>query len=243
MWSVDSMATHQPEASSMDQVRDLLMGTQLKDMETRFHRQEERFLREIAELREHVKTRAESLEKFMKSETASLLHRLQEEQTERAAALKNEQKERQDGIRTEQRERAEALKANKDERDQALAQLTTNLANQGDTLERRLTALSGTLDKVEQELRQLFLSENMRLTETVEEKYRDALNRLASTAAELRHDLVARSALSGLFTETAVKLSGEWPVNGPLPPAPGKPAAAPAPTPAAKGANVESQES
>ena len=69
------------ETAQMDQVRELLFGAQLKDMETRFRRQEERFLREIADSRDAMKTRLDSLENFMKSETATILHRLKEEHT------------------------------------------------------------------------------------------------------------------------------------------------------------------
>ena len=46
------MPNNASENTSMDQVRELLMGTQLKDMENRLLRQDERFVQEIADLRE-----------------------------------------------------------------------------------------------------------------------------------------------------------------------------------------------
>lgn len=207
------MAKSPPKADSMDQVRDLLLGTQLKDMETRFQRQEEHFLREISDLQNSFKNRLESLENFMKSETTSLLHRLQEEQSERGAALKNEQRERLESIKAEQRERAESLRNEQRERNESLAQITKDLANLEEASERKLAALSGTLDAAERELRQLLLSENSRLSEKVEEKYKDALNALSKTAAQIRHDMASRSAVSNLLTEMAVKLSGQWPMD------------------------------
>ena len=79
------MSDTTPDNASMDQVRELLMGTQLKDMENRILRQEERFKQEIADFRETVKNRLDSLESFMKSESSSLLHRLQEEKSERSS--------------------------------------------------------------------------------------------------------------------------------------------------------------
>ncbi|MCC8194370.1 MAG: hypothetical protein LIP28_06970 [Deltaproteobacteria bacterium] len=193
----------------MEQVRELLMGTQLKDLENRILRQEERFNQEIADLRDIVKNRVESLENFMKSESASLLHRLKEEKSERAAALKNEQRERTDAIKAEQKERVDALKLDKRERDEALSQLTKDLLKKEEAFDRKLAALSSTLDTAEQELRQLLLSESARLSATTEEKYKDALAALSRTAAQLRNDLVSRSALSALFTENAVKLAGD----------------------------------
>lgn len=197
----------------MDQVRELLMGTQLKDMENRAQRQEEQFMREIAALRDSVKNRVESLENFMKSEAASLLHRLQEEQAERAATLKGEQKERMAGLRAEQQERNEAVKKEHKERDEALAQLAKDIARElaakEGALERKLAALSSTLDTAEQELRQLMLSENARLSEKIEEKHKEALNALTSASAQIRDDVVSRSAISALFAEAAVRFSGQ----------------------------------
>ncbi|MDR1777329.1 MAG: hypothetical protein LBR31_05830 [Desulfovibrio sp.] len=209
------MAGKTSDAPSMEQVRELLMGTPLKDMHSLIQRQEERFTREIADMRASVKSRVESLENFMKSETASLLQRLQEEQTERAAAIKNEQKERAESLKTEQRERGEALKKERVEREQAVAQLAKTLTQTEEALERKIAALSSMLDKAEQELRKLMMTESGRSNEKIEEKYKEALDTLAETAAQLRFDLVSRSALSSLFTATAIKLSGDWPTVAP----------------------------
>ena len=172
----------------MEQVRELLFGAQLKDVDTRFQRLEERFLREISDVQEALKTRLDSLENFMKSETGSLLHRLQEAQAERDSL-----------IRDEQRERAESL-----------SKLAKELAASADAFERRTTKLSGALDTTERELRNLLMTESSALSAKVEERYQDALNVLAGTAAQIRHDMVYRSALSGMFTDLAVKLSGQW---------------------------------
>jgi seryl-tRNA synthetase len=172
----------------MEQVRELLFGAQLKDVETRFQRLEERFQREISDVQEALKTRLDSLENFMKSETGSLLHRLQEEQAERDSV-----------IRDEQRERAESL-----------GKLARELAATADAFERRNTKLSGALDNTERELRNLLMAESNALSAKVEERYQDALNVLSNTAAQIRHDMVYRSALSGMFTDLAVKLSGQW---------------------------------
>jgi phenylalanyl-tRNA synthetase alpha subunit len=172
----------------MEQVRELLFGAQLKDVDTRFQRLEERLLREVSDVQEALKTRLDSLENFMKSETGSLLHRLQEEQAERESA-----------VRDEQRERSESL-----------SKLAKELAATADTFERRNTKLSAALDATERELRNLLMAESSSLSSKVEERYQDALNVLSNTAAQIRHDMVYRSALSGMFTDLAVKLSGQW---------------------------------
>ncbi|MDR1275690.1 MAG: hypothetical protein LBL72_04830 [Candidatus Accumulibacter sp.] len=211
------------ETNSIEQVRDLLLGTQLKDMEQRFVRQEERFLRELSDLRESMKTRFESLENFMKSEVSTLIHRLQEEKTERAAAMKdaqrenadalqNEKRERDEAFRNEKREREEAVTREGREREEALTRISKDLTACEEAFERRMTALSGTLDTVERDLRQLLMTENSRLSDKVDEKYKDAINALSVISTQIRSDMTTRSVLSGLLSEVAIKLA-QWQGN------------------------------
>jgi hypothetical protein len=183
----------------MEQVRELLFGAQLKNMETRFQRQEERFQRELADARNALKTRLDSLENFMKSEISSLLGRLEDERDERAEVIKAEQRERSENLKAEQRERVESV-----------ALLAKELAAAGESFERKFAKLSGSLDHAERGLRQLLQAESGALTARVDEKYRDALDALSKTASEIRRDMVYRSSFSTLLTEMAVKLSGQW---------------------------------
>ncbi|MDR1946706.1 MAG: hypothetical protein LBQ51_06020 [Desulfovibrio sp.] len=203
-------AGHIQESAPMEQVRELLFGSQLKSMDTRVQRQEERLMREIADVRDALKSRLDSLENFMKSEVGSLLNRIQEEHAERAEALKAEQRERVEAVRAEQRERDEAVKAEQRERVEAFARTARDLAALEESFGNRLGKVSNTLDNTERELRQLLLSENSALAAKVEARYQDALNVLSNTAAQIRHDMVYRASLSNMFTEIAVKLSGQW---------------------------------
>jgi len=188
------------EPAPMEQVRELLFGAQLKDMETRFKRQEERFVREVSDAKESLKKRIDSLENFMKSEVSSILGRIKEEQNEREELIKAEQRERGDLLATEQRERIEAI-----------SQFAAELASVSDTFERKLAKLSDSLDATERDLRTLLLDESKSLDDKIESKYKDALSVIAKTAAQIRHDMVYRSSLSSMFTEMVVKLSGsQW---------------------------------
>jgi DNA anti-recombination protein RmuC len=198
------------DAAPMEQVRELLFGQQLKDMEIRFRRQEERFLREVSDARESLKKRIDSLENFMKSEAATLLHRLKEEQEERLESIKTEQRDRAELLKNEQRERSEAVKNEQRERMEAVAQLGRDIASSAETFERRMAKLSSNLDSAERELRQLMLTESGSLTDKIETKYQDALGVIAKTASQIRDDMVYRTSLSGMFTECALKLSGQW---------------------------------
>ena len=186
----------QPETASMEQVRELLFGAQLKDMETRFQRQEERFVRDVTDAKDVLKKRIESLENFMQSEVSSILNRIKEEQNEREQSLKAEQRERAEYIKTEQRERIENI-----------TQITADLAGAVETFERKINKISTTLDNAERDLRSLLMSESKSLSEKTEAKYQDALAVIAKTAAQIRHDMVYRTSLSSMFTEMVVKLS------------------------------------
>jgi len=132
--------------------------------------------------------RLDSLENFMKSETASLMHRINTEATERDAALK-----------AEQRERIEALNT-----------LAGTLAATENAFERRIAALSSTLDNAELEIRKLMQSETYSLNNKIDEKYAAVLNIISETASQVRTDMVYRSTLSNMFTEMAVKISNQW---------------------------------
>ena len=198
------------DAAPIEQVRELLFGTQMKEVETRFQRQDERFERKVADVREALKTRLDSLENFMKSEMSSLLNRLKEAQSERDSLLKDEQRERAEALKGEQKERAEALRVEQKERSEAVAQLAKELASVVETFERKNNKIADTLDATERELRQLMMTENTALSNKIEEKYQDALSVLSRTSEQIRDDMVYRSSLSGMFTEAALKLSGQW---------------------------------
>ncbi len=212
----------QPQANApMEQVREILFGAQLKDMEVRFKRQEDRLLREIHDVKDSLKKRLDSLENFMKSEVSSLLDRLKRESEEREATFKSEQRDRQEAIQTEQRERVEALKneqrerqegarTEERERQEAVARLSVDLANTAEAFERKLAKLADTIDGAERDLRSLLLTESGSLTDKIENKYADALNVMAKTASQIRTDMVYRSALSGIFAEMVGCMSKPW---------------------------------
>ncbi len=75
--------------ASVDKIRDILFGSQIKNYEARFSRVEETMIREAADLKETMRRRFESLEGFFKSETEALAGRLKAEREERTRALNN----------------------------------------------------------------------------------------------------------------------------------------------------------
>jgi hypothetical protein len=206
------------------QVRELLFGAQLKDMEMRFRRQEERLLREIAEVKESLRSRLDSLENFMKSEVSSLLTRLKEERDEREAVIRAEQRDRHEEVRTEARERTELLAAerrelnesiSKEQRDraEAVAKLTNELSVTNDNFERRNAKLSSNVDGLERALRELIMKESSEINDKIDEKHNEAVTIVDKTSSQIRTDMVYRTALTTMLTEMVGSLSKPWNID------------------------------
>lgn len=54
--------------ASLDKVRDILFGNQMRDVERRFARLEERLVKDTADLKDDVKKRLDTLEAYMRRE-------------------------------------------------------------------------------------------------------------------------------------------------------------------------------
>jgi hypothetical protein len=74
-------------AGSLDKIRELLFGDQMRDSDRRLNRLEERLLKGHAELQDDMRRRFESLERFVKKEVESLAERLKAEQAAREEAV------------------------------------------------------------------------------------------------------------------------------------------------------------
>lgn len=74
------------EEESVDRIRDILFGAQMKDYEKRFLALESRLLQESEELRREVNNRFEALESFFQKELDSLTNRAKTEEHRRNEA-------------------------------------------------------------------------------------------------------------------------------------------------------------
>ena len=72
---------------SVDKIREILFGIQMRDYEKRFVRLEERLLKEAGDLRDETKQRFDSLELYIKRELEALAERLVAEQNARTDSL------------------------------------------------------------------------------------------------------------------------------------------------------------
>jgi hypothetical protein len=85
---------HQPaggeeaEGASIERVRDILFGAQVRDFEKRFARVEERMTKEVSALMDETRKRFDSLENYFRKEIESVTAQLKVEQGERAESSK-----------------------------------------------------------------------------------------------------------------------------------------------------------
>ncbi len=71
------------EVGNVDQIRDIIFGSQMRDYEQRFARLEERVLNEADSLRNETNHRLEALEEYIKQEVSSLVDQVANERGER----------------------------------------------------------------------------------------------------------------------------------------------------------------
>ena len=85
----DHLTTGEEAAgASIEQIRDILFGAQVRDFEKRFARLEERVAKEVTSLREETGKRFDSLEDYLSKELESLNDRLKVEQGVRTESVK-----------------------------------------------------------------------------------------------------------------------------------------------------------
>jgi leucyl aminopeptidase (aminopeptidase T) len=76
------------ESNNLDKVRDILVGNQMREVERRIARIEERLVKESSNLRDETKKRLDSLEMYIKKEVESLIEQLKNQQIQHSEALK-----------------------------------------------------------------------------------------------------------------------------------------------------------
>lgn len=82
-----------PDTGSVDKIRDILFGNQMRDFERRFSLMEERMAQTTQNLRDETHKRLEALEQYFKEEIGALKKRLKDESIQRAEADKQQNKE------------------------------------------------------------------------------------------------------------------------------------------------------
>jgi hypothetical protein len=84
--SLDAEDMH---GGNIDKIRAILFGNQMRDYDVRFTRIEDRLNKEVVELREDLRRRADSLESYVRQEVEALSSRIRNEYAERTEAIKD----------------------------------------------------------------------------------------------------------------------------------------------------------
>jgi hypothetical protein len=142
-----------PQPESLDKVRDILFGGQMRAVETRLQGLEERLRREHETLRADFAKQVESLDAFIRSEVQILGERLAAERTKRGEELKSLAADIKEAIRALEKRHVKleeaANLADAGLRDQLLLQSTkaaTELAKMGERLGAELSRSHHALD-------------------------------------------------------------------------------------------------
>ncbi|QLE54582.1 hypothetical protein [Nostoc sp. TCL26-01] len=76
------------EINNLDKIRDILFGNQMRELEKRFTRLEERMVKEFSHVRDEAKQRLDAVEIYVTKEIEALGELLKNEQIERESELK-----------------------------------------------------------------------------------------------------------------------------------------------------------
>lgn len=90
--SLDKVVNLEPEdihGGNIDKIRAILFGNQMRDYDVRFGRLEERLGKDVADLRDDLRRRADSLESYVRQEVEALSSRIRNEYAERNEAVKD----------------------------------------------------------------------------------------------------------------------------------------------------------
>ena len=144
--------------------------------------------------------------------------RLEERLLKETADSRAETKKRFDSmeafIRKEIESLVERVKTEQGERSDAVKEISRDLRETAKTLEKKLAQLDEQATKGQRELRQQILDQSKSLTDEIRNRVKESAALLTRELKELRSDKTDRSALAGLFTEAAMRLSGDVKPSG-----------------------------
>ena len=144
--------------------------------------------------------------------------RLEEKLLKETADSRAETKKRFDSmeafIRKEIESLVERVKTEQGERSDAVKEISRDLRETAKNLEKKLAQLDEQATKGQRELRQQILDQSKSLTDEIRTRVKESAALLTRELKELRSDKTDRSALAGLFTEAAMRLSGDTKASG-----------------------------
>ena len=141
------------ETGSVDKIRDIIFGNQMRDYEKRFTHMEERLLQEIRDLRDETKNRLDTIQSYIQKEIDSLSDRLNTEQKMRMESLEKVANE----FKAEAKAISENIKRLEDQQSKDSRSLREQLLEQSksfsDEISKKHEESSTALDRSVQQLR------------------------------------------------------------------------------------------
>jgi hypothetical protein len=145
---------HLSDINSLDKVRDILVGNQMRDVERKFARLEERLLKECTNLRDETKKRLDSLESYFKTEVESLAKQVNNEQAERGQALKTLAEQHQNMTVSLENKLAQFDEKTTNNQREMREQILNQSKNLHDDIRQKYEEILAALERDTQELRQ-----------------------------------------------------------------------------------------
>lgn len=141
-----------PGGGNVDNIREILFGTHMRQYEKRFQRLEEMLAKEANDLREEMRRRLDALETFTKQEVEALSDGIKAEKGERKQACNDLGKEL-NGLTKELDKRGSSLEG---AFDKGLRDLRTALLDQSKSLSKEIKAKGdGVLAELQREIEEL----------------------------------------------------------------------------------------
>lgn len=141
------------DGGSVDKIRDILFGTQMRDYDKRFARLEERLIKEANDLREETRRRFDSLESFIRSELSTLTDRAKNDANRRDELNEAMSLHLQETARSIERKLAQLDEQTSQAQRDLRQQLLTQSQSLNDEIRRKHDELAAALAREASELR------------------------------------------------------------------------------------------
>jgi cytochrome c556 len=151
----NSKADGQGAGANIEQIRDIIFGTQMREYNQRFAELEERLINESVALREDLNKRLTALEQYVKKELDSLGGNLRGEQQSRAAAVKELAAGQVELAKSTDKRFADAATAGEKSQREIRAQLLEQTKALRDEVQKKTGDLATTLRKETGDLREV----------------------------------------------------------------------------------------
>ena len=198
----------QATQESLDKVRDILFGSQLRQQDHRFEQLEEKIAGQFASLSEETRRQVESIQEFAKAELASLSNRLAAESQQRVETIQRLADELRGADRGLAEKLDQAGRALADESKAALGNAANEWNQARNALESRLNAGEQQFASSSSELRAQLLEQTGKLREENKQYQAELQGIVEKLVSDLRSAKTDRSTLATLFTEMAGRLQG-----------------------------------